>query len=390
MQSLDVSQPPTAPTIIKIHDGVTFEAAPAGLRAWTNRKASTPLASEPFTPDNDNVPIPTAMSLDASCDILRLGVGFSDSSFRCYEYSDASGFAQYCAPQHCLDQHEPVVALAMNFPYVFALVGNSNFLLKQLYPKNSPQSEAWEEIAWLQAGRRHACIPSLTLRRFEGEVAASIAYTFELVGGTSWCLGIQELRASHSSNNSPKKRFSSGNDTTHRKTMGWVLRTFDAWTPAFPLHPAVDSRPKALSYSHPYLLAALPDNTMMVYLVTSTFDRLSLSDGSRLWGHTSGISSSEVNGRGKAVTTSIKGGEVRVWDLEGLARGQWQSKTSTPLVPTPDSTAVSRYSVVSAKESPEDDQLAFTKSWIAFDDEQVLVLGERRHERTLERYDFTR
>ena len=394
VQALDVSQPPAACAIIKIHDGIVFEAASTGLQAWANTKTSTPLATELFVPDDDHRPFPTAMAIDASGDILRIGIGFSDSSFRCFEYSDTTGFVQYCAQQQFLDHQEAVSVLAMKTPYVFGLIGSTNFLLKRLNPKDSTKYNVWEELAWLRAGRRHQCLPSLALRLFGKEVAASIAYTSELVGGTNWCLGIQELRVSYSLD-ACETTSASGTARKVEKKSGWQTRTFDAWTPAFPMHPAVDSRPKSLSYTHPYLLAALPDNTMMVYLVTSTSESLILSDGNRLWGHTSGISSSEVNGRGKAVTTSSKGGEIRVWDLEGLARGHSQGRTSTPLIPTSDSTPnspplQSARSTTVIQATYDHDQLAFTKSWITFDDEQVLVLGERRNERILARYDFTR
>lgn len=400
VQTIEVAQPPTAPVIITIHEGYIFEAASTGLRAWMNTGTGVFLTSEPF-PIQEKSPIPTSMTVDASCEVFRLGVGFSDSTFRCYEFSKSAGFMQYGATQHFLDHMEPVSALKMLFPFVFAHIGSSNFLLKRLEPARSSKPEVWKELVWLQTGRRHDCPPSLSLRRIGKEVAASVAYTAELVGGTDWCLGIQEVRvpdsAAASLEKSPVMAEDAGSaarlpsDVSHLHT-----HTFEAWTPAFPMHPAVDSRPKALSYSHPYLLAALPDNTLMVYLVTSTSNKLSLSDGSRLWGHTSGVSGVAMNTRGKAVTTSTKGGEIRVWDLEGLARGITHGKTSTPLVPTLQrSTSHAEPSTDFSSHNDEKarldyDHLALVRSWIAFDDEQVLVLGEGRYARTLARYDFTR
>ena len=400
VQTLEVSQPPTAPVIITIHEGYIFEAASSGLRAWADTGTGVFLASEPF-PVHEKSPIPMSMTVDASCEVLRLGIGFSNSTFRCYEFSKTAGFIQYGAVQHFLDQLEPVSALKMHFPFVFAHVGTTNFLLKRLEPATLPKPVFWKELVWLQTGRRYDCPPSLSLRRIGKEIAASVAYTAELVGGTDWCLGIQEVRVpdnataslgtSLAAAGSIESPASLSPSVSHLQT-----HTFEAWTPAFPMHPAVDSRPRALSYSHPYLLAALPDNTLMVYLVTSTSNKLSLSDGSRLWGHTSGVSGVAMNTRGKAVTTSTKGGEIRVWDLEGLARGISHGKTSTPLVPTlPSSTTHGQSSITFSRDNDEKlrldhDHLALVRSWIAFDDEQVLVLGEGRHARTLARYDFTR
>ena len=79
----------------------------------------------------------------------------------------------------------------------------------------------------------------------------------------------------------------------------------------------IHSKPTSLSYTHPYLLVAHPDNTLTLYLVTSTAQALSISAGSRLWGHTSSVSGAHVGGRGKAVSVSRRGDELRIWELEG-------------------------------------------------------------------------
>ncbi|KAJ1324450.1 F-box and WD-40 domain protein 7 [Microdochium nivale] len=76
--------------------------------------------------------------------------------------------------------------------------------------------------------------------------------------------------------------------------------------------------PTSICYTHPYLLATLPDNTLILHLCTSTSTSLSISPvGIRLWGHTSGISDAEITARGKAVSVSSRGDEIRVWELEG-------------------------------------------------------------------------
>lgn len=340
------------------------------------------------------------MSVDASCDGLWIGIGFANSGFRCYEYSEDSGFIEYCAPQRFLDQTEqPVTALTLSFPYVFASLGlgSTNLLLKRLKPKESIKDAVWEQLSWLKSNRQHACLPALSLRRLGNEIAASIAYSAEDVRGNR-CLRVQELRVSYSPMAHPETFPSPGlgidsNADRFVDSPRWHTRTFEAGTSVFPTHPAADSCPNALSYSHPYLLVALPDNTIMIYLVTSSTRGLSLSNGSRLWGHTSGISGAEVNGRGKAVTISSKGGEIRVWDLEGLASGQAQGRTSTALVPIKDAVPGGLSGSVGGQATDTHSRLdhdELTKSWIAFDDEQVLVLGERRDERVLSRYDFTK
>jgi hypothetical protein len=91
--------------------------------------------------------------------------------------------------------------------------------------------------------------------------------------------------------------------------------------PAPPRPPREDNNspaaPVTLSYSHPYILAALPDNTLLLHTCASTASALALSEGVRLWGHTSGVGGATVAARGRAVSVSRRGGEVRVWELEG-------------------------------------------------------------------------
>lgn len=66
-----------------------------------------------------------------------------------------------------------------------------------------------------------------------------------------------------------------------------------------------------------YLLASHSDNTLSLHLVRSTDAALTLSPARRLHGHTSAVGSVQVTPRGKAVSISSRGDEVRIWELEG-------------------------------------------------------------------------
>lgn len=66
-----------------------------------------------------------------------------------------------------------------------------------------------------------------------------------------------------------------------------------------------------------YLVASHTDNTLTLYMVRSTDTSLTIEPGQRLWGHTSGVHTVQVSGRGKAVSISNEGMELRVWELEG-------------------------------------------------------------------------
>jgi hypothetical protein len=161
---------------------------------------------------------------------------------------------------------------------------------------------------------------------------------------------------------------------------------------------------------------AHPDNTLTLYLVSSTAESLSISPGSRLWGHTSSVSGAHVGGRGKAVSVSRRGDELRVWELEGgfgslsarkrLAVGGLSVRLQ-PEVRKADisDTTLAGIDLVNNRTSvdpettniasPDDleadaDELTLTRGWIGFDEENVVVLKEQSQGRqALVVYDFT-
>jgi hypothetical protein len=178
----------------------------------------------------------------------------------------------------------------------------------------------------------------------------------------------------------------------------------------------IHSKPTSLSYTHPYLLVAHPDNTLTLYLVSSTAESLSISAGSRLWGHTSSVSGAHVGGRGKAVSVSKRGDELRVWELEGGFGSLSARKRlavgglSVRLQPEPRKadelgTAQAGLDLINNQTSvnpattkvpsPNDleadaDELTLTRGWIGFDEENVVVLKEQSQGRqALVVYDFT-
>ncbi|RYP61527.1 hypothetical protein DL769_007654 [Monosporascus sp. CRB-8-3] len=130
-----------------------------------------------------------------------------------------------------------------------------------------------------------------------------------------------------------------------------------------------------IAFSHPYLLTA-----------TTPFDSeaLSISPGIRLWGHTSGISDAEITARGKAVSVSCRGEEIRVWELEGRTEGK-----SIEVKPTAKAISEDVSGVTPADELPPV-QWNERRNWVGFDDEMVIVLKESKEgKESLMVYDFT-
>ncbi|KAJ4289722.1 hypothetical protein N0V90_011052 [Kalmusia sp. IMI 367209] len=163
-----------------------------------------------------------------------------------------------------------------------------------------------------------------------------------------------------------------------------------------------NSKPTSMSYSHPYLLVAHPDNTLSLYLVKSTTASLSIGPGTRLWGHTSSVSGAHVGVRGKAVSVSRLGDELRVWDLEGgtaslasrkrsrngeLSVRVQPSKGSEP--PEEHMNEEPKVGLRFALEQRFDDS-AVSRGWVGFDEQNVIVLREKSEgSQTLVVYDFT-
>jgi hypothetical protein len=159
-----------------------------------------------------------------------------------------------------------------------------------------------------------------------------------------------------------------------------------------------------MSYSHPYLLVAHPDNTLSLYLVKSTASVLSIGPGNRLWGHTSSISGAHVGIRGKAVSVSRLGDELRVWDLEGgtaslanrrrfrngeLSVRVQPSKVGDDMLEGQDVDNERNVGLRYALDQPFDDS-SVNRGWVGFDEQSVIVLKEKSEgSQALVVYDFT-
>ncbi|KAI1502062.1 hypothetical protein F5X99DRAFT_171899 [Biscogniauxia marginata] len=243
---------------------------------------------------------------------------------------------------------------------------------------------------------------ALSLRKTTGNMVASIAYTFSTIQG--WSLGIQDLHIRPATSNSR----STPEITTTRLAYSLPVRAPSHTTspPTTPSRQATSitaseaddlDGPTNLCYTHPYLLATLPDNTLILHLCKSNASSLSISPGIRLWGHTSGISDAEITARGKAVSVSCRGEEIRVWELEGRADGRSiavrptakkssSSSSSTDNEVDNDDANAREYNAVTAAPVQWDER----RNWVGFDDEMVIVLKESREgKESLMVYDFT-
>ncbi|KAI1101884.1 hypothetical protein F4804DRAFT_314754 [Jackrogersella minutella] len=232
---------------------------------------------------------------------------------------------------------------------------------------------------------------ALSIRKTARSVVVSIAYTFSTLQG--WSLGVQDLHLRPSTSRSK----STPDITTTRLAYSPPVRSGPSHIPSSPTSPVQHINmsslfrddeeldgPINLCYTHPYLLATLPDNTLILYLCTSNSTSLSISPGIRLWGHTSGISDAEITARGKAVSVSCRGEEIRVWELEGRAHGK-SIEVRPTVKPTTDN--VGGVDVVSSDATAV--EWNDRRNWVGFDDEMVIVLKESKGRESLMVYDFT-
>ncbi|KHN94435.1 F-box domain containing protein [Metarhizium album ARSEF 1941] len=410
-------------TMVKVVDGlaVTVDGT-AGIRAW-DLKTRRLIAQADLGNDKETNQ-PSCLAVDdllLNTGRLDVAVGFEDGTFSLWELNVKSGKIGILY-QHAKNYFGELVAIAYGHPYIFTA---SRLGFVSLFSFDHPQVETApirehsntgpegrlpmpssvpepEETAppprapltqprLLTSLKSHTTGPPLALsvRRMTTSVVASIAYTFDAVGG--WSIGIQDLDIRPSGFATPdivtsRVAYTLPTQTRLSATSSPPSSPSNsrARSPA-PLEPGEDG-PIRLCYSHPYLLATLPDNTLVLHLCTSTASSLSISPGIRLWGHTSGISDAEITPRGKAVSISTRGDEIRVWELEGRVGGSSVELRPRQSGDDAEQHVKRKHSATTRAVASLDD----TKSWVGFDEEMVVVLKEARDGReSLMVYDFT-
>ncbi|KND92475.1 hypothetical protein TOPH_02734 [Tolypocladium ophioglossoides CBS 100239] len=414
------SPPPEWQTLVKVVDGLAVTAdGESGLRAW-DLKTRKIIAQASLKMDESAFIPPTCLAVDdqrLASGILDVSSGFEDGTFGVWSLDVKQGKLTLLYRQ-AKSYFGELVAIAYGHPYVLT-ASRLGFISLYMFERSDggPQHH---ETASTEAPRptdgvsavqgRHtsdARLPqprqvtslkshstraplALSIRRMATSVVASIAYTFDAVGG--WAIGIQDLDIKPSGLSTPdvvSSRVAFTLPTQTRKSTTPSPESTPtragARSPRYVFESDEDG-PIRLCYSHPYLLATLPDNTLVLHLCTSTATSLSISPGIRLWGHTSGISDAEITPRGKAVSVSTRGDEIRVWELEGRVGGSSVEVRPRQQGDDVDEDGPQERSPASSKQVASEDR----KNWVGFDDEMVVVLKEARDGReSLMVYDFT-
>jgi hypothetical protein len=386
-------QPPVPAMLARLHDGVVYTAdVHAGLRAWSYRGERKLLASIPLAIESDQTRIasPTAIAVMAQIEVNpRIAIGFADGSFSTFAYDPNSSSFKHCY-SHPKASNGAITALALSSTFLLSM---THAQVLSLYhfptPSNTPLllTTLRSQTAWPPL--------SLSIRPRGSDILASIAYCMP-VFPQGWSAGVQEiLFAANGTILQSRLAAAAGQGFTSlaRDPLPVEFQGNAQSDSTPPNH--VQSKPTSISYSHPYLLASHSDNTMSLYMVTSTSSHLSMSPGKRLWGHTSSIFNAQVGGRGKAISVSARGDEIRVWELEGglTRRGSSGEETEEASVQiTLERRIVGSLprEVSLAKASAAGTSLAVTCGWVGFDDESVVVLREQEHgSQALTVFDFS-
>lgn len=416
-------QAPVPPVIVQMHDEIIYMAdSTDGIRAWSTKGERKMMAQMRFDPATRSPP--TSLAIDAvptTSALKRAVVGFEDGSFGMYtlETTTESFTHEY--------SHEPSIngvisSVAVAWPYIVTMTATQLLSLYRCDVKTT-EPEAADPPRLLHSLKSHTVWPPLTtsLRLSGASVIVTIAYALPTYL-SGWTVGVQEVKLTIDGKLA-ESRITSAIDQHYRPL------AFSASPTRSHLAPApgalatsttlelrhIHSKPTSLSYTHPYLLVSHPDNTLTLYLVSSTVDSLTISAGSRLFGHTSSVSGAQVGNRGKAVSVSKRGDELRVWELEGgfasassrkrLAIGDLSvrvrsgagsvqpsgpSQAGLNLVTTNSDGRRRRVGEAREPSDSDEDELTLTRGWIGFDDENVVVLKEQSQGRqALVVYDFT-
>ncbi|KAI9790120.1 MAG: hypothetical protein M1833_002109 [Piccolia ochrophora] len=423
VSEVEIAEQPSVPPLLvrSSNDIIVTVDATAGLRAWDMKGQHRLLASVGLhSPDGlDGSMAPTSLGIDAQqkpgLDGLHAIVGFADGRFSVYTL-ETDPFAFDHRYTHPASSTGMITAVAFSSPYIVTMTQASLLTLYAFYASEADSNVPdYGDPRLLSSLKSHTVWPplSLSIRTTSHNIVASIAYALPTYL-SGWSVGLQELRLTHEGQVADSRLASA-------VTQGFVplSPTMSPSSPSSPSHNTTSpykSRPRAmthngvnptsLSYNHPYLLASHADNTLTLYLVTSTAEELSISSGSRLWGHTSSVSGAQVSGRGKAVSVSMRGNELRVWELEGgfsssasrrrLASGETSVEIRPERTPLEQRDAARPISEVVPRSGaglvldPEGPGASVARGWVGFNEENVVVLREKEQgSQALVFYDFS-
>ena len=395
--------------LVKFCAGFIFTADSGfGLRAWIANNPKSCVAGVSFSESQQVSPVivPTALAVTRSPhrDRIEVAVGFQNGSFGVYDL-DTKMLRLRQRFVRTGSTNEAITAVAYSAPYLLTASQHKVLSLYRIPSalEDSGEPDSRDEVRLLASLKADNIVApmSLSIRVAQSEIIASIVYSFVHIG-CGWSLGIQELRLGKDGQQIDSRlattvdsqygirplQFIANAGTTHRSNSDHS--TEGARWSTVSNEPSIlhQEPPTSLSYCHPYLLASHPDNTLTMYLIVSTSGNLFVKGGQRLWGHTSSVATVQVSDRGKAVSVSSRGDEIRIWELEAVVSSpvvQRATRADDSIRVNPENAQASLDGtpLVSADVSRQ------MRGCVGFDEERVLLLREKEMGTPfLECYDF--
>jgi hypothetical protein len=343
---------------------------------------------------------PTALGIDGSDGTMDVVVGFESGGVMILHLDPEDGVegqefgfrVRFILPPKVVP--EKILHLSYSHPYFLTLDAKHDL---HAYLFESTLLDQPRLLTTLHAqALRGPC--NLTIRKSklgpEQMVTASIAYSMPLLHG-GWSVGVQDVILDVSDYTGiPQTRIGTCIPATYQLNLHPDQTSNRIGSLSIPA-----AIPTSISYSHPYLLTSHRDNTVTLYLVRSTDKEITIGQPRRLWGHTAGVARAGVAGRGRAVSVSHIGGEVRVWELESIAAAVSKAgvEVEDGVVGIVESVRVENKSIAFKAEKefyldviPLELENPLSVEWVGFDDEKVLVLtSDHERDKNVTMYDFT-
>jgi len=404
VNEIQVAERPSLPSmLVRLRDDIVITADDVhGLRTWTTKRPQRMLATLEFSTDKGRggtEAAPTSLAIDNSKNdtpVIRIAVGFIDGRFGTYTF-DQLNQVLACQYLHAASTNGMVSAIAYASPYLLTMT-EAQLLSLYLFSAETTDGDAVKDPPRLLSSlKSHTAWPPLTLsvRVSSSIIVASIAYALPTYL-SGWSVGLQELRLTTEGTVVQSRLTSAANHGFTPLSAVSGASTPELLSDSTPPrnfgreHLPSLTKPTSLSYSHPYLLASHPDNTLTLYLVQSTNKELRIGDGSRLWGHTSSVSGAHVGDRGKAVSASAHGDEIRVWELEGALRSTSSRRRAAAGEASVQIRSEKRAMADTGVEPSlatgcstgllgSTEELSTTKGFVSFDEEKVVILREKGH-----------
>lgn len=361
----------TPALLAKVHKGFLYTVdGEHGLRVW--RHGSVKLS---YKLEGDGQA--SSLDIESQQGTTWVAIGYTNGTLSVYSVKD-----HLVKMDGCHTSTSGVTSVALARPYVLTMLRASTVELLHVSEKGTKCLTTLHCDAELSPA-------SLSLKKTKSSLVAGIAYAFNRFNA-GWCLGLQEVRMDFEGATVSNRTTSSISNPLSESLIQPKFTSRSATTSAFSLHPELMRAPNSLSYCGCYILAGLPDNTLMVYTVTSTDDKLEINVGRRLWGHTSAVASAEVTSSGKALSISARSDEMRYWELEDLLVSTSQKRTSTPICSLDilNDALIRRGDGVGLASREVKRETDLIRRCVSFDDEQAIVVGERDHRQIISCFDF--